>query len=159
MKNLILRCYFRCSGVVAIFLISVSVSCADSATSGNYTLNNGTLSNSGGSSASSNFQQKGNARIYSTEQSRGTLYAIQSGIPHIVPSVILYGDLNGDGIVDVADALRSLKIAIGLITPTASDQSRGDVGPLVNGKVVADGKIDITDAVLILEKTVGLVSL
>jgi len=75
-----------------------------------------------------------------------------------VGTTLLLGDLNGDGKVDIADALRALQIAVGLITPTAYDLSQGDVGPLVNGKPAADGKIDISDVVLILQKSVGLVN-
>jgi hypothetical protein len=77
---------------------------------------------------------------------------------NIIYSRVSTGDLNGDGKVDVADALRALQIAIGLIMPTAADVANGDVGPLVNGKPAPDGKINLSDAVVILEKAVGLVS-
>jgi hypothetical protein len=72
------------------------------------------------------------------------------------PSSAPLGDLTGDGVVDVADALRALQISIGLITATDWDLSHGDVGPLVDGKPKANGKIDISDAMLILKKSVGL---
>ena len=66
------------------------------------------------------------------------------------------GDINGDGIVDIGDALLALKFAVGQLQPTLPELARGDVAPLVNGISIGDGKIDIEDAVLILRKAVGL---
>ena len=68
------------------------------------------------------------------------------------------GDLNGDGVVDMIDALKSLRFAVGLDTPTASDIAHGDVAPLVNGIPNPDGKIDLADVVAILRKAAGLSS-
>lgn len=68
------------------------------------------------------------------------------------------GDLNGNGVVDVADALLAMRIAVGLDNPTALLLARGDVGPLVNGKPQPDGKIDVGDVTVLLRKAVGLVS-
>jgi hypothetical protein len=67
------------------------------------------------------------------------------------------GDLDGSG-VSVTDALRALRIAGGLIIPTAADSSHGDVAPLVNGIPQPDDSIDIGDVVVILRKAVGLVN-
>jgi hypothetical protein len=67
------------------------------------------------------------------------------------------GDITGDGIVDMTDALRSLQIAAGLIQPSVADAAHADVAPLVNGKPHPDGIIDIRDVVVILRKAVGLV--
>ena len=66
------------------------------------------------------------------------------------------GDLNGDGKTDISDALKALKIAVGTITPSASELAAGDVSPLVNGVPAPDGKIDISDALAILKKAIGL---
>lgn len=66
------------------------------------------------------------------------------------------GDLDGDGKVGISDALLALQLAVGVRAPTAAELTRGDVGPLKNGKPAPDGTIDVSDAVLILEKTVGL---
>ncbi|MBJ6724265.1 dockerin type I repeat-containing protein [Geomesophilobacter sediminis] len=66
------------------------------------------------------------------------------------------GDLNGDGVVDIADALVALKIAIGAVSPTSMQVALGDVAPLVDGKPSPDGTINAGDVVLILEKIVGL---
>ena len=67
------------------------------------------------------------------------------------------GDLDGGG-VTIADALLALRIAAGVMTPTASDLIHGDVAPLVSGKPQPDGRIDIGDVVVILRKAVGLTS-
>jgi M6 family metalloprotease-like protein len=71
---------------------------------------------------------------------------------------LVLGDMNGDGVVDVADAMIALKIAVGLFSPTPGDYARGDVGPLKDGKASPDGVIDISDVMLILKKAVQSVS-
>ncbi|WP_198134517.1 fibronectin type III domain-containing protein [Geotalea uraniireducens] len=80
---------------------------------------------------------------------RNVIYALSS-----LPS----GDINGDGKVDIADALLALQMAVGLITPTSAQLATGDVAPLSNGKPAPDGAIDIADAMLILEKAVGMLT-
>jgi hypothetical protein len=60
--------------------------------------------------------------------------------------------------VDISDALKALRIAVGLIQPTAVDLLHGDIAPLVNGLTTQNGQIDIGDALLILRKVVGLVT-
>jgi hypothetical protein len=69
-----------------------------------------------------------------------------------------YGDLNGDGIINMVDALKALQIAAGLHTPTPADLAIGDVAPVVNGRRQPDGIIDSADVVAILRKAVGLPS-
>ncbi|MBK5276202.1 MAG: hypothetical protein JJE30_14285 [Desulfuromonadales bacterium] len=68
------------------------------------------------------------------------------------------GDLNQNGVVDIADALIALRIASLIIQPTADDLILGDIAPVVNGVSVPNGVIDIVDALLILRKVVGLIS-
>lgn len=68
------------------------------------------------------------------------------------------GDVNGDGKVDISDALKAMQSSAGLIVLTAAEQARGDVGPLVNGKPQPDGVIDTGDAVIIANKALGLVT-
>ena len=68
------------------------------------------------------------------------------------------GDINGDGKVDVTDALLALQIAVGLKNATPDELLEGDVAPLVNGVPAPNGVIDVADAQVILEKAVGLVS-
>jgi hypothetical protein len=79
-----------------------------------------------------------------------------AGSGNTVPSGIITGP--GKTKPDITDAMRAIRIAIGLDTPTAADLANGDVAPLVHGKPAPDGKIGIDDAILILRKSVGLVS-
>jgi len=68
------------------------------------------------------------------------------------------GDLNDDGKVNIADALRGLQLAVGVVTPTDDDDAL-DVGPLgPDGKPAPDGKWDVGDALLILKKAVGMIT-
>ncbi len=75
-------------------------------------------------------------------------------VAQFVPS----GDMNGDGKVDIADALIALKMAAGIITPTAADLAVGDVAPLSGGIPNPNGIINVGDVVVIMEKAVGLVT-
>ena len=70
----------------------------------------------------------------------------------------LKGDLNGDGKIDIADAQRTLQIAVGSKTAIASDLAAGDVAPIQNEKSVPDGKLDVADAVAILLRSVDKLS-
>jgi cytochrome c peroxidase len=69
------------------------------------------------------------------------------------PSGIL---TSGATAISVADALRALRIAIGLIPQTPADLANGDVAPLVGGLPAPDGQIDVADAMVILRKVIGL---
>jgi hypothetical protein len=76
---------------------------------------------------------------------------------NIVRTPKLWGDLDGDGRVDLTDALLALRISIGLDPLTADALARADVAPLVNGVPQPDGTVDVGDVVVILRKVVGLV--
>jgi hypothetical protein len=67
------------------------------------------------------------------------------------------GNFKGSGATDLTDALRALRIAAGIITPTANDLFHGDVAPLANGVPAPDSTIDVSDALVILRKAVALV--
>jgi len=67
------------------------------------------------------------------------------------------GSFSGNG-VHMEDALKALRIAAKIDTPTAGDLAHGDVAPLVNGAPHSDGKIDLADVVAILRKAAGLIS-
>ena len=75
------------------------------------------------------------------------------GPDHFDSFTQLAGNVNFDGTVGIADALRVLRIAVGLIQPTPADLLLGDVAPLG----APDGVIDIADALAILRATVGLI--
>ena len=68
------------------------------------------------------------------------------------------GTLNANGKPTVQDALRSIRIVVNQLTPTAQELAHYDIGPLVNGKPNPNGKIEIIDAILILRKALGLKS-
>jgi len=61
-----------------------------------------------------------------------------------------------DAAFTVADAIKALNIAAGLVTPSQSQILRFDVAPLTNGVSVGDGTVDVEDVVVILRKAVGL---
>lgn len=67
------------------------------------------------------------------------------------------GDINGDGVVDVADVALAERIAAGLVAPTAGQLTHGDVAPLVYGVPASDGKIDFSDVMIIERKALGVV--
>ncbi len=77
---------------------------------------------------------------------------VTGAITRVLPD----GNFKGVGVVDISDALKALRIAVGLIQPTATDVLHGDVAPLVNGLPTQNGQVDIADALLILRKVVGL---
>jgi hypothetical protein len=66
------------------------------------------------------------------------------------------GDINAEGRVDIADALKSLRISIGLDRPTYQELLLADVAPIRNHVSVPDGKIDIEDVMMIMRSVVGL---
>jgi uncharacterized protein YfaP (DUF2135 family) len=67
------------------------------------------------------------------------------------------GDINGDGVVTLADALFAAQISLGTVPAATFEQRlRGDVGPLVNHVPVPDGRIRLDDAILILQKSIGI---
>jgi cytochrome c peroxidase len=97
----------------------------------------------------------GTSTIYvtATDQVSNTATATAE-VTVIVPD----GNLKGDGVVDISDALRALRISTGQIVPTQLDMLRGDVAPMVNGVPQPDNSISIADALMILRKVVGLIS-
>lgn len=66
------------------------------------------------------------------------------------------GDLDGNGKVDIKDALALLRVSSGLDSATAVQKLRCDVAPVVGGKSKPDGVLDVFDIVYVLEKIVGL---
>lgn len=62
-----------------------------------------------------------------------TSLPISSGLPYPVPHFIRYGDLNGDGIVNVTDLSFLANVLAGNITPTVDQRAAADV--LYNGTV------------------------
>jgi RecA/RadA recombinase len=80
-------------------------------------------------------------------------------VSFVADAVATSGDANSDGKVDVSDALKALRIAVGIVDPAGEEISRCDVAPLgAGGKPAPDGKVTAADALLILKKAVGLTS-
>jgi subtilisin family serine protease len=69
-----------------------------------------------------------------------------------ITSTLTQGDLNGDGKINVSDATLALRIAAGLVTPSAGQLKAGDVAPAGQ----PDGRITVTDATRLLRITAGL---
>jgi hypothetical protein len=74
--------------------------------------------------------------------------------PISITLIIPDGILLGGSTVQLGDALQALRMAVGLVAPTADELLRGDVEPVG----APDGAIGVPDALLILRKVVGLSS-
>ncbi len=71
-----------------------------------------------------------------------------------------WGDINGDGTVNIADVLLAARAVTGLITLDSGQLARGNVAPLVSGvpqSMPAD-PFNIADTLLIQSKALGVVS-
>lgn len=60
------------------------------------------------------------------------------------------GDIDDDGVIDVNDALLTLKIAAGVIIPTPEQEVRADID--------ADGVVDVNDALKVLKRAAGVIT-
>ncbi|MBK5273562.1 MAG: fibronectin type III domain-containing protein [Desulfuromonadales bacterium] len=72
-----------------------------------------------------------------------------SSASNIVSIDYVDGDCNGNGAIEISDALFALRITVNLDPATPTALSKGDINK--------DGKIDISDALYILRKVVGLI--
>ena len=91
-------------------------------------------------------------RVTATDRA-GNLARQQIRVRYFVRSP---GDVNGDGKIDVSDAILLLQVAVGL--PTALDLAAGDVAPSpgTNGRLYGDGRVTVADAVRILRHALNL---
>lgn len=71
-----------------------------------------------------------------------------------------WGDINGDGTVNIADVLLATRAATGLITLNDGQLARGNVAPLVNGapQSLPTDPFNAADLYLIQRKALGTVS-
>jgi subtilisin family serine protease len=70
------------------------------------------------------------------------------------PPAVPTGDVNGDGVVDIRDALLVLQTAVGIFPATPLMMQQGDVGPFYTAPQ-PDGVINLLDAVVVLKKVAG----
>lgn len=86
------------------------------------------------------------------------------GLPLNVFSLTTYGDVaplgNRDGVVNVGDALVTLRFALTLETYTQEDMEHADIAPLDSyNQPDPDGQITVGDALVVLRIALGLVEL
>lgn len=83
---------------------------------------------------------------------------------HSFISGIPTGDVDGDGVVRLSDALAALRHVAGTETlagsplDNTSPRFKADVGALIDSRAAQDGVVTIEDAVLILRKAYGLLT-
>jgi len=94
------------------------------------------------------------SKAYDTSGNVGLSNSVAVKVSNSLSSAL--GDINGDGRIDISDALTALKASVGLIQLTSDQILRGDIGPIVNSVHVPDGKINIQDSLEILRVVVGL---
>ncbi|MGQ9698104.1 MAG: hypothetical protein ACUVRO_08940 [Armatimonadota bacterium] len=68
------------------------------------------------------------------------------------------GDVNGDGIIALQDALLTLRASLGLTSLSADALAAADVAPRpgTQGRLYGDGQVTVADAIRILQVVVGL---
>ena len=86
----------------------------------------------------------------------------QGSTKDVTLTIVVCGDVHpaagGDGDVDVLDALRTLKIAVGLVTADVREQISGDIHPAI-AEPAGDGTINVLDALRTLNGAVGQVNI
>lgn len=70
----------------------------------------------------------------------------------------LYGDMNGDGTVDIMDVGLALRAALGLREFPAEVMRAVDVAPRRTEYTFGDGRVDVSDVLRLLRYTLGLES-
>jgi len=80
--------------------------------------------------------------------------------PLDISDFLEWGDINGDGTVNIADVLLATRAATGLITLNSSQLARGNVAPLVNGipQSLPTAPFNAADLLLIQRKALGAIS-
>ncbi|MFZ4860345.1 MAG: dockerin type I repeat-containing protein [Desulfuromonadaceae bacterium] len=151
--------------ILAVALLLPLAAQAATQSSPNYSITGAGIVSGGGSATDANGMSKAGVAIgrtlyippgvtitspnYTSKQVAQVAAGGGSGFLHT-------GDINGDGTVDIIDALLALKSGIGLLPLSSAELTRGDVGPMVYGVPVGNGVIDVEDAILVLRKAVGL---
>ena len=134
---------------------------ADVQTSDHYSINGGRIVSGGTHAATTTMNQSniaiGQGVFIPAEGSSSADYRIQLlAISSPELGGIRNGDINGDGVVDIVDALSALRATVGIAQLSKDEMIRGDVYPIVKGIPAGDGNVDLGDAVIILRKVVGM---
>jgi hypothetical protein len=150
--------------IIAAMLLCATTANAIEQSSPNYTINAGRIVSGGTPSTDVSGMSNSNVSIGQAIYilpggSRSPVYTTKPVAAGVSSGTcgVHSGDINCDGGVDIADALKALRIAVGLETTTTAQLAIADVAPLSGGRPAPDGRIDIADALVILEKSVGLV--
>ncbi|MEZ5543572.1 MAG: alkaline phosphatase D family protein [Pseudomonadota bacterium] len=75
------------------------------------------------------------------------------------PGMLVPGDINVDGVVDVQDLLLATNILAGSYSPSPAEQARWDIAPLVAGYPQPDGNNDGGDLLVLMRIVTGAVYL
>ena len=80
--------------------------------------------------------------------------------PLITASNFSWGDINNNGVVNVADVLLATRAALGTLTLSTEQLARGNVAPLVGGQPASlpDDDFNVADLLLITGKATGVMS-
>lgn len=137
---------------------------------------NGTFTNTNGAAAVSEAVNAGTSKTYRATPATGYFPLVKSNnvrqtlaadgsvtlatiAEHktINATFLRNGDLDQNGTIAVADALRALRIFVG-VTPAQTDEENvaADVGPLVSNAPKANGRVDISDVIVILRRALNL---
>lgn len=82
-----------------------------------------------------------------------------SRIVYVPGTDTLAGDVNGDGIVGLADAMLALQISVGNVQPTFEQFIHADVAPIETDISVPNGTVDVGDVIVILGIVTGRIIL
>ena len=150
-------------GVLLLVLFVVSWT-ALAQTGGGFDLSWSSVDGGGGNSTGGDFALVGTVgQPDASDALTGGEFTLTGGFHAWVSSPVMCGDVHpaggGDRDVDVLDALRALKISVGLVVPTPREMIAGDIHPDNNPDPDGDGDNDVLDALRILKASVGLVAI
>jgi hypothetical protein len=119
------------------------------------------LSSGGGSFASQNFLIGGSITGLLPATSASENFRIRGSAAVFEPLVPkrARGDVTGNGVVDVEDAVLALRIIVGFYTPTPEEIMAGDVYPVHPDRRPGGDGIDVNDVAHLLRAIVGIVPL
>jgi len=78
-----------------------------------------------------------------------------SRIVYVPGAGVLAGDVDGDGIVGLVDAMLALQFAVGNMQPSVDQFVRADVAPIVGNISVPNGTVDVGDVIVLLGIVTG----